>query len=359
MSHRRRRRRPRRRPRPPCPRDGLRRWTPRRGKRTTCTWRAAPRHGSSPRTRERYACEPHAHRRRAGIGARKSVARVADCPSCHVAESVPRAGIEQPRVSWADRRRLLMPRALEVSRTRAYRVHQFTSFTNHDIRLAALVTGEPALTRVCRSVTVPRICQRRRNFSARIAQAVIIYSLSLTLTLSVTNAVSSILNIALRSFPRGPCQLPNSVPGATPPARRSGFPQSCWLLHQHGQRHGQPESNTLDHSRWIAALDDPICAPMFKNNLNHPCEDPRPHGFAPIRVCSQQVRHRPISTTPTESAWRPPTGHSFGGDRHSTLWRWVAHPAPVALGILDAIRAAAAAAAAHRLPRASISRWLA
>ena len=53
VSHRRRRRRPRRRPRPPCPRDGLRRWTPRRGKRTTCTWRAAPRHGSSPRTRER------------------------------------------------------------------------------------------------------------------------------------------------------------------------------------------------------------------------------------------------------------------------------------------------------------------
>ena len=157
-------------------------------------------------------------------------------------------------------------------------------------------------------------------------------------------------DLAVRPFP---C---NSVFPRCYPARQ----QSCWLLHQHGQRHGQPESSTLDHSRWIAALDDPIRAPMSKNNLNHPwcCEDPRPRGFAPIRVCSQQVRHRPISTTPTESAWRPPTGHSFGGDRHSTLWRWVAHPAPVALGILDAIRAAAAAAA-RRLPRASISRWLA
>ena len=49
---RRRRRRPRRRPRPPFPRDGLRRSTPRRGKSTTCTWRAAPRHGNFPRTRE-------------------------------------------------------------------------------------------------------------------------------------------------------------------------------------------------------------------------------------------------------------------------------------------------------------------
>jgi hypothetical protein len=156
------------------------------------TWRAAPRHGSSPRTRERYACEPHAHRRRAGIGARKSVARAADCPSCHV----------------ADRRRLLMPRALEVSRTRAYRVHQFTSFTNHDIRLAALVTGErsQACLSVCRSVYSEYVPVAEISVSARIAQAVIIYSLSLTLTLSVTNAVSSILNIALRSFPRGPCR---------------------------------------------------------------------------------------------------------------------------------------------------------
>ena len=69
-------------------------------------------------------------------------------------QTVPRAGIEQPRVSWADRRRLLMPRALEASRTRAYRVHQFTStFTNQNIQVPARCSCDRrALSRVCRSV---------------------------------------------------------------------------------------------------------------------------------------------------------------------------------------------------------------
>lgn len=198
------------------------------------------------------------------------------------------------------------------------------------------------------------------EISARIAQAVIIYSLSLTLTLSVTNAVSSILNIALRSFPRGPspCQLPNSVvpvlprpPGAADSRNRVG----CCINTVNAMANRKA-------THWITVDGSPPWMTPYvhqcpKTTSTTPARTHAPVGLRPfefaVNKCGtvrsprlplrapgdhpQAIALGAIGTVPCGAGWRTPP-----------LWRWA-----------SSIRAAAAAAAAHRLPRASISRWLA
>ena len=167
---RRRRRRPRRRPRPLYPRDGLRRSTPRRGKSTTCTWRAAPRHGNFPRTREVLLPMTSLH-----VASGAPRVRVRGTPQSHT-HTVDVPATRQPGIgshACGARGRLpLVPRGRpplvrgssrtfhgqtvadlgcrEVSRTRADTVHRF-----HDIFGAATLVTREALVHV--KLSVPRV----------------------------------------------------------------------------------------------------------------------------------------------------------------------------------------------------------